>query len=129
MNTLPRDRPSRRCITDHLDAWRLDALRWEEWYWRQEGTVAVRGVSATCGPSRPRSRERRCFVTYLATAPEEASVQIIDWFRRCRVVRGTGNTLVDAPPASGGAPMARIGIGKGRQMECVFSGFAVDPSA
>lgn len=27
MNTLPRDRPSRRCITDHLDAWRLDALR------------------------------------------------------------------------------------------------------
>ena len=26
MSALPRERPARRCITDHIDAWRLDAL-------------------------------------------------------------------------------------------------------
>lgn len=102
------------------------ALRWEEWYWRQEGTIEARDFAATCGPSRPGSRQRRCFITYLATAPEEQTVQIIDWLRRCRVVRGTGHSIVEAPPASGGVPIARVAIGKGRQMECVFSGYAVN---
>mgnify|MGYP000163725738 CR=1 FL=1 len=101
-------------------------VRWERWYWKAPGAGAVvSDVAATCGPTRPGAKLRRCFITYRATAPEEQSVQIIDWFRRCRVVRGSENLLIESPPASGVVPLAVVALGGGRALECVFSGYAV----
>lgn len=103
------------------------AVRWEEWYWNAPGAGAETSrVAATCGPTRPAAKTFRCFVTYLATAPDETPVQVIDWFRNCRVVRHAGNGLVDAPPASGAPPIAYLGLGGGRAAACTFTGYAVE---
>lgn len=118
-NTTP---PSRALIERAV-------TRWEHWYWKAPDTGATIGrIATTCGPTKPGSNQRRCFSTYLATPTDETPVQIIDWFRNCRVTRGAGNSLTEAPPASGLLPTAKIGLGKNRQLTCTFTGYAVDPA-
>lgn len=118
-------RPSRSVIE-------AGAVRWTRWYWKIVPTVAIRDVTATCGPiGRAPSIERsriRCFVTYTAR-DDGASItaHVVDIHRGCYVGRVRRHRLSDAPAASGGRPASQIATGRGVGLaECEFSGYVFE---